>query len=171
MNRNLVILFVCTGNICRSPMAEGILKDMLLDEVEKNHQILPIEVMSAGIFAADSEPASRYSREISARHGISLDFHRSRQLTEQLANYADLILTMEYIHTEYIRHAWPHVDYVYEIKQYGRSVGSAEYADGIADPMGFGPDTYEAVFTDLKREIERILPTIIPLAKEKYSAW
>lgn len=151
-------------------MAEGILKDLLIDEVERHNNVLPIEVMSAGIFAADGDPASRNAREIAAQHGISLEYHRSRHLTEELARYADLILTMEYVHTEYIRHTWPDIDYVHELKQYGRSVGAAEYSDGVRDPIGMGPDVYAMVFGELKREIGRILPTIIPLAKDKRSA-
>ena len=87
------ILFVCTGNTCRSPMAEGILKQL----AEKEG--VPVSVSSAGLYA-DESPASQYAVAVMKELGIDISNHRSRQFTAELAEGADLILTMTSAHKQ-----------------------------------------------------------------------
>lgn len=86
MNR---ILIVCIGNICRSPMAEAILQQRLLDRG------LQIEVSSAGLHALVDSPADPMAQELLAERGVDISMHRARQLTQKLVFDADLILTMD----------------------------------------------------------------------------
>jgi len=167
---NFLVVFVCTGNICRSPMAEGILKDLVLDEFEKRSQVIPVEIMSAGVLAMEGNPASRFAIEVSAQHGINLNFHRSRHITENLVKRADLILTMDESHTEYIRFNWQNIEYVYELKKFGREKIPENTSSDIMDPIGLDIETYEEIFNELEREIKRVSQNIYSLAIKKYSA-
>jgi len=84
------ILFVCTGNLCRSPMAEGIFRRFL-----KKNNVEGVEVSSAGLFTYDGGEAEAFAVQAASERGIDLSPHRSRTLTLSLAEKAELILAME----------------------------------------------------------------------------
>ena len=163
-----LLVFVCTGNICRSPMAEGIMKELILDEVESKAQNLPIKVMSAGTHAEDGNYASENAVMTAGKHGIDIRSHRSKHLTDEMLNESDLILTMEIFHTNIIMQNWPHISAVYELKNFGKK----KYREGIKaeviDPIGMSADVYLNVFNDLKKELERVSPIIFSIAREKF---
>jgi len=161
-----IVLFVCTGNICRSPMAEGILKDLIIDEFDRRRIVLPIEVASAGTHAYGGHPASRHAVDVAKAHDINLTFHRSRHLASNLVNASDLILTMESAHRELINSQWPHASHVHELKRYMRETGLDFDAD-VLDPIGADRDVYAAVFDELKEEITRVAPHIFSLVEMK----
>ncbi len=87
------ILFVCTGNICRSPMAEGIARSrtVALDPADK----AGLRVASAGIAALSGDPATFEATLAMRRRGIDIGAHRARQLTSAILQESDLLLTME----------------------------------------------------------------------------
>jgi protein-tyrosine-phosphatase len=82
------IVFVCTGNICRSPIAEAIARDVI------GRSGTAVEVESAGIAAIDGNPASDRARTVAAEHGLDISAHRARRLTADLAASADLVIAM-----------------------------------------------------------------------------
>lgn len=84
---------VCTGNICRSPMAAGLLSHSLPTDTKKR-----IEVASAGTHAVHGHPAHDRAVTAMARIGIDISAHRARQITREMARGADLILVMEAAH-------------------------------------------------------------------------
>lgn len=148
-------------------MAEGILKDLVLDEVDTHNRIVPIEILSAGTHAITGNPASQYAIDVAAKSGINLNFHRSKYITDELVKSTDLILTMERSHTEFIKSRWPFAGSVTELKSYGLSEDNRPDSVEIMDPIGMGLDVYQDVFIELKSEINRILPIIFSMAKKK----
>jgi protein-tyrosine phosphatase len=107
---SFMILLVCTGNTCRSPMAEVLCRDMLakrfgctIDEVEERGVI----VMSAGIAAVIGGRASREAVEVMANEGLDLGSHETQPVTEPLVRHADVIYAMTRSHREAIVAQWP----------------------------------------------------------------
>lgn len=109
------IVFVCTGNTCRSPMAQGLFQKMLAERGAAG-----IEVLSAGIAAVDGQPATPQAVEVMAEVGIDIGGHRSRAFGRDLSD-ADRIVTM----TEAQRRA---------LEQYGDRVTVLPMQ--IPDPFG-----------------------------------
>ncbi|WP_407375867.1 low molecular weight protein arginine phosphatase [Methanobrevibacter sp.] len=138
------ILFVCTGNTCRSPMAEAIFKDIA--------DLSKFQVSSAGLLAFPGDSASNKAVIVCDNHGIDLTHHRSRPLDQSQIETADLVLTAEESHREKIRMLYPHVS-VYTIKQYS---GDYENPD-ISDPISGDLKTYEDCFLEIKEALEKIL--------------
>lgn len=143
------ILFVCTGNTCRSAMAAALMLDIA---VEKN---LDVRIDSAGMLAAIGDPASSEAIEVMRRRGFDLSYHRSKPLTDELINMADVILTMTGAHKQLIKQCAP--DKIYTILEYAGREGD------IADPFGGGIEEYEETATqiyDALTEIAKKLPVI-----------
>ena len=91
------ILFICIGNICRSPMAEGLLKQRLPEKA----------VYSAGINALIGAPADRLSVQVMWENGIDISAHRARSLGAWMVSGADLILTMDQDQKRFIELRYP----------------------------------------------------------------
>jgi len=87
------VLFLCTGNICRSPVAEGLLRHKL---AEKNSH--SITVSSAGTFGLSGAGASDLAVEVAAERGIDISGHRARHLNREMLERADLVIGMESDH-------------------------------------------------------------------------
>jgi protein-tyrosine phosphatase len=107
---SVMIVFVCTGNTCRSPMAELLMRSSLakllnckLDELESRGVV----VISAGIAAAPGCPPSSEAVQVMREYGLDLAPHEAQPLTEQLVRHADLILTMTQSHLQSIVERWP----------------------------------------------------------------
>ena len=96
------ILMVCTGNICRSPMAEGLLRQMLSKKRAAN-----VHIHSAGTHGLDDQPAAAFAIQAAAEMGIDISGHRARSLDRDMVSKADLILVMEPFHREIVARAVP----------------------------------------------------------------
>ncbi len=160
--KRFTVVLVCTGNLCRSPMAEGILNDLILDETSRKRVAPPIDVFSAGTHAVDGQPASRHAVTVAGEHGISLRFHRSRRLTADLVRHADLVLAMDRGHVDAIRRICPDAGHVSTVKEYGRSEPVPGMERGIDDPYGGDLEDYRAVYGELREEIVRIAEILFP---------
>jgi len=134
------VLFVCTGNICRSPLASSLLERALKERG------LDLTVSSAGTGAWDGAPASEGAYLVGLERGLDLSGHRARLLTRELVDQADLILTMA-------RHHRARVD---ELGGEGKVFVLGEYAgkggDEVSDP--FGGDL--GVYRDTCQELEAL---------------
>lgn len=145
------LLFVCTGNTCRSPMAEAIARRLLAER----HQT-DVQVSSAGTNAWPDAPASDGALLVTMEHGSDLGEHRARLLSPDLVERADLILTMGPHHLERAE----------ALGGVGRAHLLTAYAGGmgrpVSDPFGGDLDVYRATYEELEREIAAILDKVAP---------
>jgi protein-tyrosine phosphatase len=147
-----VYLFVCTGNTCRSPMAEGWFRKLLSQRLKCREDDLVDHgylVTSAGLAAANGAPASPESVSVTAEHDVDLHGHESRPLTDQMLSQADHIYTMTRGHRDSILSIRPDLaDTV--------SVLSPDGSD-VPDPIGFGLDEYQNCEQKIKQSVREIV--------------
>ena len=141
------ILFVCTGNTCRSPMAEGILKAMAKEKE------LEIKVKSAGLAAFDGSAPAENAIKAMTEIGIDIKGHKSRMLHRELVEKADLILTMSRSHKDIILRNYPESKTkVFTLKDY-----AYKEEEDIIDPFGGSLKTYENTRDEIAHCIREIL--------------
>lgn len=149
------ILFICTANQCRSPMAEVIGRRALTQRYPHSAW----QVGSAGVRAVDGYPATGHSATLAGRSGLDLSRHSSRDLTPALAAEADLLVTMTGAHKADILRRFPAAA--------GRvfTLGELTGAGGdVDDPVGLPLSDYEATWALLEAWIDDALPSIARLA-------
>lgn len=145
------ILFVCTGNTCRSPLAEAIARRILADSGNEN-----IVVESAGAQAWDGSPASDEALLIGVERNLDLSGHRSRRLTPEIIAASDLILVMSSSHIAQVREVDANAN-VHLLAGYGSTERSRH---SIADPFGGNLSDYRDTADELERELTPILERI-----------
>ena len=139
------ITFVCTGNTCRSPMAEVIARKWLMD-----NDIRDVSVGSAGILAGTGHPASDGARWAVSEGGLDLDGHAATLLTHRVIESSDLILTMSDSHKAAVEDLGG-VGRVHRLKDYAGEHGN------VMDPFG-GPDhVYQATFREIQTLVARAM--------------
>lgn len=144
------VVFICTANICRSPMAEGIF----------NHNAAlagrdDLQASSMGIQAVDGQPASEFARKVCLEKGIDLSGHRSRPLIGDELREADLVLCMEKGHAKFVETFFPwHRDRIFLA---GAWPGKATRKSAVEDPVGAPVELFRQVFGILNDHIDRIV--------------
>jgi RpiB/LacA/LacB family sugar-phosphate isomerase len=129
------ILFVCTGNICRSPMAEGIFRHLTRGRGD-------FQVFSAGIGAVDGQPPSPHAVMAMLEVGIDISDQRSRALTVDLVRQADFILCMTHSHVDSIHWMYPWAaEKTSVLREFDETLETFE--KDISDPIGSSFDVYE----------------------------
>lgn len=142
------IVFVCTGNTCRSPMAEGIFNSMAKERE------LEYRASSCGISAVYGSAPSKNAVSAAAENGIDISKHKSARLTADAANDASLILTMTPSHKETLKQAFPSVvDKIYTLPEY---IKNSTFTD-VFDPFGGDMQVYRTCFSVLEIFIKELI--------------
>jgi protein-tyrosine phosphatase len=152
---SLMVVFVCTGNTCRSPMAELLMRARLaeclkckIDELEDRRVV----IMSAGIAAAPGCPPASEATQVMRERGLDLARHEAQPLTDQIVRHADLILTMTQSHLQSIVERWPHsADRVAMLLPEKRDV-----ADPIGQTVKAYRDCAEQIAGGIDYHVERL---------------
>ncbi|HWP47678.1 MAG TPA: low molecular weight protein arginine phosphatase [Candidatus Limnocylindrales bacterium] len=149
------ILFVCTGNICRSPMAEGLLKKKLIEEGITN-----VRVISAGTWAYPNTTSTPEAIQAALEKGVDISGHRARPLSREIIQEASLILTMNE------DHKWEVVRLVPEALE--KTFVLTEFSNNTLKKGGV-QDPYGGLLEDYRRclwEIEEELPSVLNWARQ-----
>lgn len=158
------ILFVCTGNTCRSAMAEGIFKKMLKGRTK---DYIKFNIISAGISALPGMSPTPEAISVMFEHGIDISQHHAQELQEELIKKADLILVMtnehkEYIHKEFIfAQSKTFLLKKFTLNNRSESNQNNERNYEIIDPIGRKIEFYRIVAKELKKNLKNILDKIL----------
>jgi protein-tyrosine phosphatase len=139
------VLFVCTGNTCRSPMAESILKQLLRERNIKN-----IRVASCGLAAGEGAPMSENARKALKEIGVRPHRHKAKNVSAELLKSCNLILTMTGAHKQSL----PPVKNVFTVREFTGT-------EDVPDPYGGTLADYRRTAGILRRACEIVLDTIL----------
>lgn len=150
------VLFVCTGNTCRSPIAEEVADDA----AGRSIHYKDIEFDSAGTFACEGEPATEEAIEVMQEVGLDLEKHKAQQFTKELADWADVILAMEAKHIEEMEAMAPEQEHkMHTLLGFAQGVdgypGEAGY--DITDPYKEEIEVYREARDQISQAIDKVL--------------
>lgn len=145
------VLFVCTGNTCRSPLAVAALGAELGDDLAY------IDVSSAGTSAWEGQPVSEGSLEVALRDGLDLSGHVARRVTAALVRAADLVFVMDPLHRVALEALGVPGDKVKVLSEWPEP-GEPELP--VADPFGASREAYEECWRRIRHHVRRIAPVI-----------
>lgn len=161
VKREMNILAVCTGNICRSPMAEGILRTFFQSGS-------PLHISSAGTHAMNGNPAAGFSILASMENGVDIRNHRAKLLNSMLVKNSDIILCMEPSHSEWVLGLDSSAsDKVYNLADFSGENGGMKK---ISDPYGCSLTEYRACFRNITECLQNFvccLPSISPVSTDR----
>lgn len=147
------IMFICTGNICRSAMAHHLFEKKISDKNIKN-----IEVYSSGIYAENNDVSTYEAKEVMKEYNVDLSIHRATNIRSSNIKEMDLILCMTENHKKELIYIYPELkEKIYTLKEYVR-----ETEDGIdiKDPWGYEITTYRKCAVDIDKYLEKILQMV-----------
>ena len=148
-----IILFICTGNICRSPMAAGLMRQRLAQAGLNHHQ-----VASAGVWALDGRPASDHAITVMAERGIDISDHIAHTVTADDMAEADLVLVMMRDQAQVLRNTWPQYDW--KVRRLSEMAGKRQ---DVSDPYGGSLEEYRACAEAIERYLNEGWPNILKL--------
>jgi glycine hydroxymethyltransferase len=148
------VLFVCTGNICRSPIAEGLFRRLIGNRKD-------VEIASAGVHAVRGQPPSLYAVQVCEEQGVNISDLRSQPLTAALVDRATHIFAMTGAHLETIHMLFPQgAEKSFLLREF-EEPGATVWRD-VPDPIGLGRDVYE----ECARTIKNALPSVLAFVEQ-----
>ncbi len=148
-----VVTFVCSGNICRSPMAEILLKA----KIEKTKYRDFMHIQSAGTLGIEDQPADDMTIVVCTENELDVSRHRSQGISTNLMEDSDLVIAMAANHVDFLKEHYPeHRDKIVLLKNWQRTKALAN--PSIADPVGQNKAFFRDTFNEIRNEIKRILP-------------
>lgn len=162
------ILFVCTGNMCRSPMAEGVLQSRV--KAESGPWTDKILIQSCGTYAMEGNKPSQHSIMVARQHGIDISGIRSKSLNRVFIEQSDLILAMSIDHLNFILENYPTArQKTFLLKLFNKN-RPITLSDSIPDPMGFSIEFYQKTFQEIRLAIDESYPHIMDLVNRKLNS-
>ena len=158
------ILFICTGNTCRSIMAEGIFKKMLRDKKRNNSGF---NIISAGISALPGMRPTLEAMKVMREQGIDISPHTATQVQDDLIKKSDLILVMSNAHENYIKTRFTFArDKIYLLRKFAQIEKFKKLQEDdknyeIVDPLGRSIGFYRIIAKQLRENLEKILDKIL----------
>ena len=150
------ILFVCTGNSCRSIMAEGLLKKMLSKKGVKEYS--KYEVISAGTHTDEGFPPVYMTQKIMTEQGIDVSSYKSNRLTKETVNKADLVLVMTQKHKDEVSCIYPEkTKKIFLLKEFAEIKNKSL---DIADPIGSSYDAYKYCLEEIEKCLRKVINKI-----------
>lgn len=159
-NSHYQVLFVCSGNTCRSPIAEGLLKVKLPPHLQTE-----VKVASCGTLGLENQPATPNAVTVAREKGANIANHFSQGIAEKLIASSNIIFCMAEEHRRYILHHFPtYRDNVFLLRDFG----AKEKLDDpdIFDPIGSSIGVYRECCRIIDIELNRILPYLVDLIEQ-----
>lgn len=150
--KQTVILFVCTGNTCRSPLAEGLCKQLLAQRVGCDPALLPergYRVLSAGVAASPGDPAAEPAIDVAHGFGVDLSLHRSRPVNPELLASATHVVTMTHAHAVALSYRYPGIG--------PQTVPLCGAQGDLPDPIGGSHEHYRECADAIIHHLQRLL--------------
>lgn len=149
------ILFICTGNTCRSPMAELYFNSVMAETGG------PHRARSAGLSAYPGDTISRHAGEVMRANGIDPGAFRSRRVSRYMLEESDMIVAMTRAHAEALAAAAP------EFSQKIHELAKWRPAGGISDPFGAGEEIYVQTFSAIREAVDNLISEISASGEKK----
>ncbi len=149
------ILFVCTGNSCRSVMAEGLFRKMIAHRADEFY------VHSAGIGAMDGYPSTSETIRVMKDEGVDVSDHRTQKLTNEMIDAADKIFVMEPIHKAWILNASPQAaKKIFMMMEFASPSSHGRHDAEIPDPIRMPANFYKNVLATIKDCVANIVKQV-----------
>ncbi len=156
-----IITFVCSGNICRSPMAMGIMRRML----ERTKYRPVIKIQSAGTLRLPRQMADHTAIDVCLENGVQIGDHFSQHINDHIVEESSLIFCLAQNHINYLHKHFPeHKKKIVLLKQWKRKENL--FIPSIADPIGHDKDFFKETYREIHEEIKRVLPFLLAEIKK-----